>query len=51
MKEQKESTVERDNFVALAKALVSVPKKEIDKRLEAERQEKASKNAVRKRRS
>ncbi len=42
---------EAERFVDLARKLVAVQKKEINKRLEAERQEKASKNAVLKRRS
>lgn len=42
MPKTKTSTNETKRFVDLARKLVAVPKKEIDKRLEAERQEKAS---------
>jgi hypothetical protein len=49
MPKQKKSTKETERFVDLARKLVAVPKKEIEKRLELERQQKAEgKNEKRK---
>ena len=41
---------EAERFLDLAKRLVSVPKKEIDRRIEEERQAKASKSEAKKQR-
>ncbi|MGB7209423.1 MAG: hypothetical protein WBD27_12235 [Pyrinomonadaceae bacterium] len=49
--EMKNDGGETERFVDLARKLVAVPKKEIDKRLEQERQEKAAKSEAKKARS